>query len=114
MNYENENLVTKDGKRIITEDGLFYSNYDKETFTTIGDPEGKYDPDRVLLFSLRPEKFSEDLLYLRETYGIKIGKPQPWSNGVVSDNQVGVYIVDYKRYLSDMQEKYLASKGKSR
>lgn len=92
---------TEDG-RIITDDGLFYSNYDKELFMTPGDPDGKYDPDRTLLFSLCPWNFSQELLKIREKYGVKVGKPQPWSNGVISDKQVGVYIVDYKKYLKDI------------
>lgn len=100
--------------RIITEDGLFYSNYDKQSFTTIGDPDGIYDFDRTLLFSLVPEKFPASILYLRKTYGLKVGKPQPWSNGVVSDNQIGLYIIDYERYLNDMREGTLPVIGKGR
>ncbi len=95
-------MINKNNKYIITEDGLFYSNYDKKLFTTIGDTNAIIDPDRVLLFSLCPDKFSKELLRIKELYGVKIGKPQPMSNGVINDNQVGVYIVDYKRYLNDL------------
>lgn len=98
--------------RIITEDCLFYSNYDKQLFTTIDDPDGIYDSDKTLWFSLVLEKFPVSIVYLRKTYRLKVGKPQPWSNGVVSDNQIGLYIVDYERYLNDIREGTLPVIGK--
>jgi len=80
-------------KYIITEDGLFYTNYSdrfKAGLATI--PES--------------ENYSEYLVYLRENYGIKIGKPQYNSNVDIpkNDMSVGVYIVDCSRYLKDIQQ----------
>lgn len=62
------------------------------------------------MFSLVPEKFPVSILYLRKTYGLKVGKPQPWSNCVVSDNQIGLYIIDYE----NMRERTLPVIGKGR
>lgn len=91
LNKEYNELDTKES--IITEDGLFYSNFS--------------DRFRLVLATIEAsDKYSEYLVWLRDTYGIKIGKPYH-SNGTISENdrEIGVYIVDYQRYLSDRQRK---------
>lgn len=81
---------------IITEDGLFYSNFSdwfELGLSTI--PES--------------ENFNATLVWLRENYGIKIGKAQPYPNGTVpTDSRVcGVYIVNYQKFLSDEKNGFL-------
>ena len=67
-----------------------------------------------LFFIPDSEYYSEYLVSLRNNYGIKVGKPQPDSSGNIAKNIVGVYIIDYERYLSDMEEKFQTTKGKGR
>ncbi len=82
----------RESKRIITDQGLFYSNFDKFRFNLFLMPDSEY--------------YSEHLVMLRDTYGIAIGEQQPDANGESHENTIGVYIVDYPRYLSDLDDKY--------
>lgn len=87
MNEQNE-------KNIITEEGLFYSNFSDRFQLGLATIDGS-------------NNYSEYLVWLRDNYGIKVGKPQPQSNGQIpmDGRTVGIYIVDYQKYLSDIQEK---------
>ena len=78
----------KKQKIIITEKGLFYSNFDRFKFNLFLMPDSEY--------------YSERLAKIREDYGIAIGEQQPDSAGETHENTIGVYIVDYKRYLSEL------------
>lgn len=91
-----DNQKKLEKKRIITEDGLFYTNYSDRFKLASATVEGT-------------EYYSEYLVWLREKYGIKVGKPQPYANGEMSEdsNACGVYIVDYQRYLADTKEKII-------
>lgn len=44
------------------------------------------------------------LIWLKENYGLNIVKPQPYTNGAMPEDScvIGVYIKDYKKYLSDL------------
>lgn len=78
---------------IITEDGLFYTNF--------------FDRFQAALATIEGSDFySEYLVWLRENYGIKVGNPQPDSNGKMpEDSRVcGIYIVNYQKYLSDLND----------
>lgn len=82
---------SKETKIIITEIGLFYSNFDKDNFDLCLSPES--------------ECYSRNLARLRDDYGIAIGEQQVDSTGETSENTIGVYIVDYQRYLSELNAK---------
>lgn len=84
--------TNNEGKIIITEDGLFYSNFDRFRFP---------------LFLLPgSDCYSENLVQLRDTYGLAVGEQQPDSAGQTHENTIGVYIKDYKKYLSDLDALY--------
>lgn len=74
---------------IITKDGLFYSNFDR------------FELPSYLISSSK--NYSENLIFLRNKYGIKIGQAQPDNTGHIIENTIGVYIVDYNSYLSDIK-----------
>lgn len=78
---------------IITEDGLFYTNFSDRFQAALATIEGS-------------DFYSEYLVWLRENYGIKVGNPQPDSNGKMpEDSRVcGIYIVNYQKYLSDLND----------
>lgn len=80
----------KNDNMIITEDGLFYTNVK--------------DIARDLLFDKESASYNEELTRIRDNYGIKIGIQQS-PEGMNFDDLVGIYIVDYNRYLSDKEEK---------
>lgn len=82
---------SKEAKRIITDRGLFYSNFDRFKFNLFLMPDSEY--------------YSEHLVMLRDTYGIVIGEQQPDAEGNIHENTIGVYIEDYPRYLSDLDDK---------
>lgn len=85
MNNTNEK---EHNKRIITEEGLFYSNFDRL---------------KLPLSLIEGSKsYSENLVRIRDTYGLKVGEQQPDASGMIHENTVGVYIVDYQRYLMDL------------
>lgn len=88
-------------KFIITEEGLFYSNFSDHFIATLFTMEGS-------------DHYSEYLVWLRENYGITVGQPQPDSAGNTAENSVGIYIVNYRKYLSDMREKLERDKGKAK
>ena len=88
QNMISENTVPNTQK--ITEDGLFYSNFDRKKFPLFLMPES--------------ENYSEYLVWIKDNYGIKIGRPQLDSAGSVTRNTIGIYIVDYERYLSDINK----------
>lgn len=93
-NYENCNKITKDG--------LFYSNFsDRFQLALATIPDSEY--------------YSEHLVKLRDTYGITIGKPMPDSNGnLPSDSRViGVYIVNYRKYLIDKKSELIQWKSEN-
>lgn len=78
-------------KYIITEDGLFYANFsDYFKVELATNPESGY--------------YSENLVWLKERYGIRIGKPQA-SRENFEKNGVGVYIINCKDYLRDQRDK---------
>ncbi len=85
-------------KFIINEDGLFYSNFDRLALP--------------LYLIEGSESYSENLVKLRDIYGIKIGEQQP-TNGEMIDGLIGVYIVNYQKYLSDLREKQKADSNKA-
>lgn len=85
MNNTNEK---EHNKRIITEEGLFYSNFDRLKL-----------PLSLIEGSA---SYSENLVRIRDTYGLKVGEQQPDASGMIHENTVGVYIVDYQRYLMDL------------
>ncbi|MDE6292729.1 MAG: hypothetical protein K2L98_03520 [Bacilli bacterium] len=82
---------SRETKRIITEKGLFYSNFDKIKFNLALMPDSEY--------------YSRYLVRLRDEYGIAIGEQQPDSNGETHENTIGVYIVDYQGYLRELNAK---------
>lgn len=81
---------------IITEDGLFYTNIK--------------DIGKDLVFDEESIYYDEELVRIRDNYGIKIGKQQS-PEGINFDDLVGVYIVDYNRYLIDEREKRINNGG---
>ena len=88
-------------KSIITEEGLFYSNFSDSFKAALATIEGS-------------PSYSEHLVWLSENYGIKVGQPQPDTAGNIAENSIGIYIVDYPKYLSDMKEKLEQNKGRNR
>lgn len=84
--------VNEEKKRIITEAGLFYSNFDRFKFNLFLMPDS--------------DCYSENLVRLRDEYGIVVGEQQPDSAGQTHENTIGVYIVDYPRYLRDLEAGY--------
>ncbi len=95
MSNRNEKTDMSQQKRIITEQGLFYSNFDKFKFNLFLLPDSDY--------------YSENLVKLRDEYGLVIGEQQPDATGQMHENTIGIYIKDYSRYLSDKEkqsEKY--------
>ena len=78
---------------IVTDDGLFYSNFT--------------DSFRVGLAIIPgTDTYSEYLVWLKENYGIKISKPQKYPGMKKDTMSVGVYIVNYQKYLKDLESKY--------
>lgn len=90
----NEIKIKENNKIIITEDGLFYSNFSDRFKADLATIEGS-------------DFYSEYLVWLKENYGIKVGEPQLYTNGKMpEDSRVcGIYIVDFKRYLADKEIK---------
>lgn len=78
--------MEKKSETIITTDGLFYSNFGSITSFESSSRSDKY------------------LIWLKENYGLNIGKAQPYINGAMPEDShvIGVYIKDYKKYLSDL------------
>lgn len=56
--------------------------------------------------------YSKHLVRLKDTYGIAIGKAMPYSNGdlPLDSRVIGVYIVNYQNYLSDLKDGLIQSK----
>ena len=73
---------------IITEDGLFYSNF-SDRFQV------------ALRFVQGAKTYSSHLVNLKNQYGIKISKPYNPDNTKMSSTAVGVYIVNFEKYLQD-------------
>lgn len=82
-----------ESRRIITEDGLFYGNFKESKFNLFLMPDSEY--------------YSEELVRIRDTYGIVIGEQQPDSDGQTYESLIGVYIEDYPRYIRDKDAKYI-------
>lgn len=81
-------------KRIITADGLFYCNY--------------FVFNYVLATIQKSDNYSEYLIRLRDNYGIKVREPHYSNAEMPTDSRtIGVYIVNYKKYLSDIQKKLI-------
>lgn len=78
---------------IITEDGLFYTNFSDRFRAGLATIEGS-------------DSYSEYLAWIKENYGIKVGNPQPDSNGKISEDSrvCGIYIINYQKYLSDLND----------
>lgn len=95
-------MVNKNLDNIITEEGLFYSNFS--------------DRFRAGLATIEASNYySEHLVWLRDNYGIRVGKPHPYPNGEMPKDSrvVGVYIVDYPKYLKDKQEQLQALRNEN-
>lgn len=75
-------------KHIITEKGMFYSNFDRLKLP--------------LFFLEDSDYYSKDLVAIRDKYGVAMGIQQPDSAGNTHENTVGLYIINYQEYLDDL------------
>lgn len=86
-------MEERETNKIVTDDGLFYSNF------------GDYSRVQAATIS-GTSTYSRHLVWLKENYGIKVGKPQKYPGMREDTKLVGVYIVDYEKYLKDLESKY--------
>lgn len=84
-------IISQNEKSIITDEGLFYKNYSDRFKAGLAVTKGS-------------DTYDEHLVWLKENYRIKVGKPQPKQLEELSEESIGIYIVDYVKYLSDMKD----------